>query len=282
MQITKFCGRRSLYKAKCIQDRKQCHQGQKISDNLKTIQLISQLCPTLWSHELQYARLPVHHQLFVLSQTHVHWVGEAIQQSQLCHHFFLLPTLFASIKVFSSESVLRIRWPNDWSFSFSISPSNEYSVLISFRIDWFDLLAFQGTLKSLFQHHSSKASILWCSAFFVVQVSHPYMTIGKTIALSIQMVIRKVIFLLFNMLSRFVIAFLPWSKHFFIPWLQSPSTVILEPPKIKSVTVSIVFPSICLEVMGLDAMIFLFWTLSFKPAFSFSSFTVIVLLHVLP
>ncbi|CAN0470004.1 unnamed protein product [Rangifer tarandus platyrhynchus] len=135
------------------------------------------------------------------------------------------------MRVFSKESVLHIRWPKYWSFSFSMSPSNEYSGLISFRMDWLDLLAVQGTLKSLFQHHSSKASILWCSAFFIVQLSHPYMTTGKTIALTRRTFVGKVMSLLFNMLSRFVIAFLPRSKHLLISWLQSPSAVVLEPKK---------------------------------------------------
>ena len=162
-----------------------------------------------------------------------------------------------------------------YSFSFSISPSNEYSGLISFRMDWLDLLAIQGILKSLLQHHSSKASILWCSAFFIVQLSHPYMTTGKTIALTRQTFVDKVTSLLFNMLSRLVIAFLPRSKHLLISWLQSTYAVILEPKKIKSLTVSIVSPSICHEVMGPDAMILVFWMLSFKPTFSLSSFTFI-------
>ena len=177
-----------------------------------------------------------------------------------CHSLLLLPSIFPSISVFSNESVLHIRWPKYWSFNFSISnsPSNEYSGLISLRIDWFELLAAQGTLKSLFQHHSSKASILWSSAFFMVQLSHPYNTIGKTIAFSIMTFVSKVISWIFNMLSRFVIAFLPRSKCLLISWLQSPSAVILEPKKIKSVTVSIVFPSICHEVMGSDAMILVF------------------------
>ena len=152
----------------------------------------------------------------------------------LCHPPLLLPSIFPSIRVFSNESVLRIRW----SFSFSISPSNEYSGLISFKIDWFDLLAVQGTLKSLF--HSSKASILQCSAFFMVQLTHPYMTTGKSIALTRQIFVGKVMYLLFNMLSRLVIAFLPRSKNLLILWLQSPSAVILEPRKIKSATVSTV------------------------------------------
>ena len=144
------------------------------------------------------------------------------------------------------------------SFSFGISPSNEYSGLISFKIDWLDLLAVQGTLKSLLQHHSSKASVLWRSAFFIVQLSYPYMTIGKTIALTRWTFAGKVMTLLFNMLSRLVITFLPRSKHLLISWLQSPSVVILEPPKVKSVTVSTVSPSICHEVMGPEAMILLF------------------------
>ena len=151
----------------------------------------------------------------------------------------LLPSVFPSIEVFSSESVLHVSWPKYWSFSFIISPSNEYSGLISFRMDWFDLHAVQGTLKSLQQHHSSKASILWHSAFFTVQLSHPYMTTGKTIALTIWTFVGRVISLLFNMLSRLDIAFLPRSKRLLTSWLQSLSAVILEPPKIKSVTVSI-------------------------------------------
>ena len=167
----------------------------------------------------------------------------------LCCPLHPLPSIFPSIRVFSSESALRIRWPEEWSFSFSISPSNEYSGLMSFRIDWLDLLAVQGTLNSLLQHHSSKASILHCSAFYMVQLLHPYMTTRKTITLTRQTFVCKVMSLLFNMLSRLVIAFYPRSKHLLMSWLQSPSTVILEPPKIKSLTVSIVSPSICHEVM---------------------------------
>ena len=169
----------------------------------------------------------------------------------LCCPLLLLPSIFPSIKVFSSESGLRIRWPKYWSFSFSIRPSNEHTGLISFRMDWLDLLAVQGTLKSLLQHHSSNTSILLCSAFFIVQLSHLYMTIGKTIALTRQTFVGKVISLLFNMLSRLVITFLSRSKRFLISWLQSPSAVILEPKKRKSVTVSTVSPSISHEVMGL-------------------------------
>ena len=163
----------------------------------------------------------------------------------------LLPSIFPSIRVLPSESVLHIRWPKYWSFSFSISPSSEYSGMISITMDWLALLAVQGTLKKLLQHHSSKASILWHSAFFIVQLSHPYMTTGKTIALTSWTFVGKVMSLHFNMLSVLVIAFLPRSKHLLISWPQSPSAMILEPLKIKSVTVSIVFPSICHEVMGL-------------------------------
>ena len=150
----------------------------------------------------------------------------------LCHSLLLLlPSIFPSIRVFSNESVLHIRWPKYWSLNFSISPSNEYSGLISFRMDELDLLAVQGTLRSLLQHHSSKASILWHSAFFIIQLSHPYMTTGKTIALIRWIFVGKVMSLLFNMLSRLVIAFLRRSKHLLISWLQSPSAVILEPQK---------------------------------------------------
>ena len=189
----------------------------------------------------------------------------------LCHPLLFLPSIFPSIRIFSNESVLRLRWPKYWSFSCSISPSNEYSGLISFRMDWLDLLAVQGTLKSL-QHHSSKAPILLHSAFFTVQLSHPYMTTEKTTALTRWTFVGKVMSLLFNMLSRLVIAFIPRSKRLLISWLQSPTAVILEPSKIKSVTVSILSPPICHEVMGPDAMILVFWMLSFKPAFSLSSF----------
>ena len=173
----------------------------------------------------------------------------------LCHSLLLLPSIFPSIRVFSNESALCIRWPKYWSFSFSISPSNKHPGLISLRMDWLDLLAVQGTLKSLLQHHSSKASVLQRSAFFMVQLSHPYMTTGKTIALTRQTFVGKVMSLLLNILSRLVITFLPRSKRLLISWLQSPSAVILEPRKIKSDTVS---PSIYHEVIGPDAMIFVF------------------------
>ena len=150
----------------------------------------------------------------------------------LCHPLLFLPSIFPSIRIFSNESVLCIRWPKYWSFSFNISPSNEYSGLISFRMDWLDLLAAQGTLKSLLQHHGSKASILWCSAFFMVQLSHPYMTTGKTIALTRWTFVGKIMSLLFNMVSRLAIAFLPRSEHLLISWLQPPAAVILGPKKI--------------------------------------------------
>ena len=176
----------------------------------------------------------------------------------LCCPLLLLPSIFPSLRVFSHESALRIRWPNYWSFSFNISPSNEHPGLISLRMDWLDLLTVQGTLKSLLQQHSSKASILRCSAFFIVQLSHPYMTTGKTIALTRLTFVDKVISLLFNMLSRLVITFLPRSKRLLISWLQSLSAVILEPPKMKSATVSTVSPSVCRGVMELDAMILVF------------------------
>ena len=170
----------------------------------------------------------------------------------------LLPPIPPSIRVFSNESTLHMRWPKYWSFSFSIIPSKEHPGLISFRMDWLDLLAVQGTLKSLLQHHTSKASILRHSAFFTVQLSHPYMTTGKTIALTRWTFVGKIMSLLFNMLSRLVITFLSRSKRLLISWLQSPSAVILEPQKIKSGTVSTVSPSISQEVMGSNDMIFVF------------------------
>ena len=168
----------------------------------------------------------------------------------LCCLLLLPPSIFPSIRVVSNESVLCIRWPKYWSFSFNISSSNEHSGLISFRKDWLDLLAVQGTHKSLLQHHSSKVSILLHSAFFIVQLSQTYMTTGKTIALTTRTFADKVMSLLFNMLSRLVITFPRNSKCLLISWLQSPSAVILEPKKIKSATVSTVSPSICHEVMG--------------------------------
>ena len=185
----------------------------------------------------------------------------------LCCPLLLLPPIPPSIRVFSNESALRIRWPKYWSFSFNISPSNEHPGLISFRMDWLDLLAVQGTLKSLLQHHSSKSSILWRSAFFIVQLSHPYMTR--------QTFVGKIMSLLFNMLFRLVTTFLPRSKCLLISWLHAPSALILDPRKINPVTVSTVSPSICHEVMGPNVMILVFWMLSFKPTFSLFSFTFI-------
>ena len=201
-----------------------------------------------------------HVQLFVTPWTAAHQASLSITNSQsppkptsielvmpsnhpvLCRPLLLLPSIFPSIRVFSNESAVRIRWPKYWSFSFNISPSNEHPGLISFRMGWMDLLAVQGTLKSLLQHHSSKASILRCSAFFIVQLLHLYMTTGKTIILIRWTFVDKVMSLLFNMLSRLVITFLPRSKRLSISWLQSPCAVSLEPRKIKSATVS---PSIC-------------------------------------
>ena len=204
--------------------------------------------------------LPVHHQLLEFTQTDVHLVGDAIQPSHPLSsslppdpHPPQHQSLFQRV-----NSILHMRWPKYWSFSFSIIPSKEHPGLISFRMDWLDLLAVQGALKSLLQHHSAKASILWHSAFFTVQLSHPYMTTGKTIALTRQTFVGKVMSLLFNMLSRLGITFLPRNNHLLISWLQSPSAVILEPSKIKSDTVSTVSPSISHEVMGPDAMIFVF------------------------
>ena len=172
--------------------------------------------------------LPVHH-LLEFTQTHVHCVSMPSNHLILCWSLLIPPSIFPSNRVFSNEPGFHIRWPKYWSFSFNISLSHEYSGLISFRIDWLILLAVQGTLESLLQHHSSKASILQCSAFFIVELSHPYLTTGRTIALTRWTYVGKVMSLLFNMLSRLVVAFLPRSKHLLISWLQSPSAVTLEP-----------------------------------------------------
>ena len=260
--------------------------GQALASMSVSLQFssVAQSCPTLCDPiDSSTPGLPVHHHLLELTQTHVHWVVMPSNHPILCCPLLLPPSIIPSIMVFlnesalSNESVLHIRWSKYWSFGFSISPSNEYSGLISFRIDCLDLLADQGTLKSLLLHHSSKASILQCSAFFIVQLSYPYMTTGKTTALTRWTFVGKVMSLLYNMLSRLVIAFLPRCKHLLISRLQSPlqSAVVLEPPKIKSDTVSPVSPSLCHELMGPSAMILVFWMLSFKPAFSLSSFTFI-------
>ena len=242
-----------------------------------SIQSVSSvLSDSLWPHGLQHARPPC------LSPTA--WVySNSCPLRGWCY-----PNISSSIIPFSSHlqsflasgsspmsQFLHIRWPKYWSFCFNISPSNDYSGLISFRMNWLDLLAVQRTVKSLLQHHSSKASSLQLSAFFIFQLSLPYMTTGKTIALTRWTFFGKVMSLLFNILSRLVITFLPRSKCLLISWLQSPSTVILEPPKIKCATVSTVSPCICYEVMGRGAMILVFWVLSFKPTFSLSSFTFI-------
>ena len=163
----------------------------------------------------------------------------------LCHLLFFLPSIFPSIRIFSNESAVCIRWPKYWSFSFNISPSNEYSGLISFRIDWFHLLAVQETLKCILQYHNLKTSVLQCSASFMVQLSYPYMTTGKTIVLTTWTFVRKAMSLLFNMLPRLAIAFLARSNRLLISWLKSPSAVILEPKKIKPAIVSTFSPSVC-------------------------------------
>ena len=194
--------------------------------------------------------LPVYHQLRNLLKLMP--IESEIPSTHLilCCPLLLLPSIFPNIRTFSNESAFHIRWQKYWSFNFNISPSNEHSGLISFRMEWLDLFAVQGALKSLLQHHSSKASIRRHSAFFTVQLSHPYMTTGKTIALTRWTFFGKVMCLLFNKLSRLVITFLPRSKHLLNSWLQSPSAVTLEPRKINSATVSTVSPSICHEVMG--------------------------------
>ena len=199
---------------------------------------------------------------------------ESVMPSNLlnmCCPLLLLPSIFPSIRVFSKDSVPRIRWPNYWSISFNVSPPNEYSGMISFKIDWFVLHALQGTLKSLLQHHGTIVSVLLHSAFFMVQLSHPYMTTGKIIALARQISVLKVLSLLFSMLFRLAITFLQRRKRLLITWLQSQSPVILETKKIKSATISIVSPFICKEGMGQDAMILVFW----MSAFPLSSFTFI-------
>ena len=214
-----------------------CQPGKLLNISSVQFSSVTQSCLILCDPmECSTQGFPVHHQLPELAQTHVHQVSDVILPSYPLLLPSPPPSIFPSIRVFSSESVLPIRWPKYWSFS--VSPSNEYSGLISFRIDWLDRLVVQGTLKSLLQHHSSKASIFWCSAFFMVQFSHLYITTGKTIALTRWTSVNQGTPLLFNMLSRLVTAFLPRSKNLLISWLQSPSALVLEPKKIKSVTVS--------------------------------------------
>jgi len=229
----------------------------------------------IWSHGLQLLGFPVHHQLQDLAQTHVHQISDAIQPSHPLSSPSPPPFNLFQHQVLFNEWVLHIRWPKYWSFSFSISPFNGYSGLISFRRDWLDLLAVQGTLKSLLQHHSSKASVLWCSAFFIVQISHSKMATGRNYSFDQMDLWWQSNVSAFSMLSRLVIAFLPRRKCLLISWLHSPSAVILEPKTIKFVTVSIVSPFLCHEVMGQDAMILVFWMLTLKPTFSLSSFTFI-------
>ena len=227
-------------------------------------------------HQFSSVQLLSHFQLLVIPWTAARETSLSITNSQslcrlmsielvmpldyviLCRPLLPLPSVFPNIRVISDESALRIRRPKYWSFSFNISPSSEHSGPISFRMDWLDVFAIQGTPKSLLQHHSSKPSILRRLVFFIVQLSPPHMTTGKTIALTRQTFVGKVMSLLFNILSRLAITFLPRTKHLLISWLQSPSAVILEPKKIKSVTVSTVSPSICHEVMGPDAVVLVF------------------------
>ena len=238
------------------------------------ISSVTKLCltfVTLWTAARQVSLSITNSQSFLKLM----FIGLVMPSNHLilCHPLHLPSSIFPSIRVFSNESVLRIRWPKYWSFSFSITPYNEYSGLISFRTDWLDLLTVQGTLKSLLQHHSSKALILWHSAFFMVQLLHPYMTTGKTIALTRCTFVGKVMSLLFNVLTIFVIAYLPRSRWLLISWLQSPSAVIMEPKKIKSVTVSIVSPSICHDVTWPDVRI------SFLNAILNQLFTLLFHLH---
>ena len=247
--------------------------GENLSPDQFSCSVVSHSSLTPWTVARQ-ASLSITNSWSLLKFTSIKLVMSS-NHLILCRPLLLLPSIFPSIRVFSNESALCIRWPKYWSFSLSISPFNEYSGLFSFRIDWLDLLAVQRNFKSLLQHQNSKPSILQCSAFFIPQLSHPYVTTGKTKALTRWPFVSKVMLLLFNMLSRLVITFLPRSKRLLISWLQSLSAVVLEPKKIKSVTVSIVSPSICHDVRGLDAMIFIFWMLSFKPTFSLSSFTFI-------
>ena len=225
---------------------------------------VAQLCPTLCNFmDCNKPGFPDLHYFLEFAQTNVHWVGDAIQPS----HLLSPPSPAFNLSQHQGLSQwvgCSIRWPKYWSFSFSISPSKDSSGLISFRIDWFDLLQSKGFSRVFYSNHSLKASILQCSVFFVVQLSHPYMITGEAIALTIWIFVGKIMSPLLNMLSRFVTAFLPRSKCLLISWLQSPSEVILEPKKINSVTVSIVSPSICHDVMGPDVMILVLWMLSFK------------------
>ena len=243
---------------------------------------VIQSCPTLCDPmDSSMPGFPVRHQLPESSPTPGVY-SNTCSLSWWCHSIISSSVIsssclqsFPASRSFPMSQFFLIRWPKYWSFSFSISPSNEYSELISFRMDWLDLLAVQETLKSLLQHHSSKASVLQCSAFFMVQLSHPYMTTGKTIALNRWTVVDKLMSLLFNMMSRLVIAFLPRSKSLLNSSLKPSSVVNFEPLKIKSLTVSPVSLSICHEVMGPDAMILVCWMLSFNSTFSLSSYTFI-------
>ena len=265
-----YAGQEAIVRIECgttdwFQIEKVVHQGCILSPCLFNInaESVSQFSRSVVSdslrpHGLQHTRLPCPSPTPGFTQSHVHQVGDAIQRSHpLPSPSPLAPNPSQHQGLFQ-KSTLCMRWPKYWSLSFSISPTNEHPGLISFRMDWLDLLAVQRTLKSLLQHHSSKASILQHSAFFTVQLSHPCMTTGKTMAFTRRAFVGKVMSLLFNMLSRLVITFLPRSKHLLISWLQSPSAVNFEPKKINSDTVSNVSPSISYEVIGPDAMILVF------------------------
>ena len=242
--------------------------GRKVMTNFSSVQSLSRvwILVTPWTAACQ-ASLSITNSQSLLKLLSIE-SAMPLNHLILCRPLLLLPSIFPSIRFFSDESVLHIRWPKYWSFSFSISPSNEYSGLIPLGLTGWISLQSKGPWRVYSNITSSKASILWHSAFLMVQLSHPYMTTRKTIALTRQSFVGKIMSLIFNMLSRLVIAFLPRSKSLLISWLQSPFAVILEPPKIKFVIISIVSPSICHELMRLDAMIFIFWMLSFKPTFS--------------
>ena len=235
---------------------------------------MTQLCPPLCDPtDCSMVGLPVPYHLPEFEEFHVHFIGDTIQPS---HRLTPSSALnFSQHQGLSNELFVRIRWPKYWSFSFNISPSSEYSGLISLKIDWFDLLAVQRTFRSLLQHYSLKALVLWCSAFFMVQLSQPYVTTGKTIGLTIWTFVGRIISLLFNTLPRFVIAFLPRSNYLLTLWLQSLSVVILEPKKRNFITLPTFSPSICHAVMGPDLVILVFFIFSHKPALSLSSFTLV-------
>ena len=250
---------------------RRCPSHLRLVNQLVWMQVVVQFLSRVWLFVTPWTAARQASLSFTISRNLLKFMSiESVMPSNhliLSRPLLLVPSIFPSIRAFSMSQLFTSGGQSNWaSFSFGISPSNEYSRLISIRIDWFDLLAAQETLKSLLQHHSSKASILQRSAFFMIQLWHSYMTARKTTSLTIRTFVSKVMFLLFNKLSRFAIAFLSRSRYLLIPWLQSAPAVILEPKKIKSVTVSIVSLSICHEVMGLDTMILVFWMLNFNSA----------------